>query len=174
VPLDAAGNYVSLTATEREVAIAYMTNLIRAGGMTDREIVNAAGTRFGWGNEDFLNAFGLLRTSHREVDAAAAATANPGVPPNPSDIPGAPSDPQYWGMFLYDVLIVWTDPATGERRVVREQMAFPAPVSANDITALVIANAPEYAGRCTTPGAAGCDTANWNLDVHILGVSRGR
>ena len=161
------------TDIEKQTIGSYMADLIRQGEKDHGQIVFAAGAHFQLDYDDRLRLWSILRQTIRSVEAGTFVGNNPTQPPAPNQVPNIPSDPQYWGRYVYDLFITWTDPQTGLVARLRDVAVFDEPASANDVRNYVSANAPDFACHGSGPGAGSCDPNVWTLDIIILSVSRG-
>lgn len=172
MPTGPDGQYIPIDNLTKEAIVDYMANLLRQGRLTDREIVNQAGQRFGLENEDFLPAYSLLRTAQREVQAGEDANQNPNVPLDPSDIPTGPGDPAQSGRYSHDILIIYRNPATGETFTVRERIESDSPLSQFELLDYAQEQIDQLIQQGSPRPRPGTDPSSFDTQVIILGVHR--
>lgn len=174
MPLNSDGTWRPWNAEDREQVTRYFENVINTGGIDRTAAIFAAGAKFNLSYDyDRLAMYNYYRTAQRAVDAAHAANANPNFVPDPGDIPNASQDPMFGGLYVYEILVQWTNPVTGQVIPVRDFVTNPDPVSHLDIQAHVQATMGDLMGQVTNPGAAGQDMSDWNFNVTILSITRG-
>lgn len=173
MPQNADGSYRPLTSVQKTDAANYAAELIRRGGLSDKEIVQKVGQRFGFDNADYLRTFTLVRQAHKEVDVATKLGQNPNYIPPPTTIGNIPRQPEDKDKFVYDVLVVIKDPVTGEQTVTRMERVSDNPLSLNDIRQEVDSQRDQFVNKRSTSISGGTLSDRAQIDVFILGVGRG-
>lgn len=172
MPQNDDGSYRPFTNTEKTEVVNYLENLYRAGGQSDRDMVYKAGARFNFHNDDLLAGYTFLRQAKRAVDAVAGMTINPAVPLDPAAVPNVPGDPADVGMFVHDVLIIVTDPDTGEQWFYRHEIVDDRPLSLDEITAMIEADRDFYLPKENTRPVPDSVKDRAVLTIHILDIGR--
>jgi hypothetical protein len=172
MPRNDDGSYRPFTNTEKTEVVNYLENLYRAGGQTDKDMVYKAGARFNFHNDDLLAGYTFLRQAKRAVDATGPLTHDPTRPPDPRDFPNVPGDPELVGMFIYDVLIIVTDPATGEKYFYRHEIASDIPLSLDAVKAMIEADRDKYLPKENTRPVPDSVKDRATLEIFILDIGR--
>lgn len=177
MPKGPDGGYVPIDAATRRMIGDYIGNLIRQGGLSDAEIVEKAGIRFGQrGNldstVDTLPIYGILRGERRAIDAATRIQGNPNDTPGRGDLPNIQGDPADAGRFVYDVVIVATNSETGERHSDRFEIPSDTPLSLNDVRDLIESMREHYLRQIRSPAPRPGSLDDLSIDVFVIGAGR--
>ena len=173
MPVNNDGTRRPFTDYEKAVAVRYAQELARQGGLTDREMVNRVGARFGFDNSDFLAAWNFVRQAKRSVEAATAATQHPGTAPPESTIPNTAGDnPADRGRFVHDIMIVYTDPTTGQKYYGREENVSDRPLSLDELRDYARRSQDEYVPQRRNSFAKGTSGGDYTVDVQLLDIGR--
>lgn len=176
MPLNDAGDYVSIDPTTKQLLFEYMANLHRQGGWSNAEIIQKAGERFAWGGKldgyDRPAMLSILQTSKRYVESGAATQS--GLGPDGGRVPTIPGDPGRSGQYLYDVVIVATDPVTGERHSDRLEIYSEGRMSKGDIADLVEGNRDAYLRLIRSPAPKLGSYPDLKIETFVIGGGRVR
>lgn len=174
MPQISGDTYLPLNAAQKTEAANYMQNLIRMGGMTDKEIVEAALRRIpGTDQYDLLPMYSIERSAQRSVDAGEALRNDPTHVPGPGEIPTTPRQPEERGQYIYDVVITAIDPVTGDRYTNREEMVMNSPMSAAEIEAYVQQHLDQFIYIPNSPFPPQGFRGTPEVSAMILDVGRG-
>ena len=166
--------YVPLTFAQLTEAAMYMQNLVRQGGMTDAQIVQATGERIpGTDQYDTLRLYSVLRQAHRAVGAAQQYANDPTRAPSLSDLPASPNWPENRGRVVTDIVIAITDPVTGETHTTRTEIVSDRPMSLDDLRSYVQEHARDYSRNRGGSLPAGWQDGAPSFTITVLDVSRG-
>lgn len=174
MPLNDALVYVPIDSVTRQFLAGYMANLVRSGEYSNAEIIQKAGERFAAGgkldNYDAPAMLSILRGAQRSVDAARGMESDPGRPG--SNVPTIPGDPGYRGQYVYDVIVIATDPASGQRHTDRFEVYSSSPMSASDIQSQIESNRNYYLRQVRSPAPSPGRMDDLTIDTTVIGVGR--
>lgn len=174
MPQISGDTYKPLSAAQKTEAANYMQNLIRQGGLTDKQIIAKAGHRIpNVDQSDELALYTIIRQAHRTVDATEAFTRSPSTVPAPSLIPSTPRQPGERGQLVYDVVIEVRDPVTGEIYTTREEIVTSTPMSLDGIKDYVLDHAADYQRSRGGSLPARWQDLSQEFTIHLLDVGRG-
>lgn len=178
MPLDNDGNYVPIDDTSKQLISQYLQDLVRQGKVTQQNVIELVGQRFGVSahldNSDILPVRGLLGGAQKAVATGQQMRDDPNYIPPAGDIPSAPSDPANRGLYVYDVVIIATDPNTGDTFRDRVEIVSNSILNERSILATVQGNREYYLRRLRSPNPDPRLIPSLEIDVFIMDVSRGQ
>lgn len=168
------GVYVPPSITTQREIRDYAADVIRNDpNIPNRDLIYKIGGRFPLDQYDQIGYIQPgIRDARAEIAAAEAMGQTPGAPLDPTSIPTEPGDPIDSGVYVYDVVTILSDPATGATVTNRIQVLSTDPLSEGDVYDRAVDQVMSgVASPAPPPGFSG----DYNsIQTILLGVHRGR